>query len=118
MCLLGLLGEVASAACQAADDSEGLAGGDAIVPADRFQALSDALDECDKLPELDDNYVRDGWLRALDTLRSMLKLPKTDACVPAPDETTMFRDVQLRPCSECGDRGCNGECSGDGQMGD
>ena len=76
MFLIGLLGEVASAACQAADDSEGLAGGDAIVPADRFQALSDALDECDKLPELDDNYVRDGWLRALDTLREMLKLPE------------------------------------------
>lgn len=76
MSLIELLGKVAGAACHAADDSGGLAGAEAIVPADLYQALSDALDECDKLPELNDDYVRDGWLRALDTLRLMLKLPE------------------------------------------
>lgn len=76
MSLIELLGKVAGAACHAADDSEGLAGGEATIPADLYQALSDALDECDKLPELGDDYVRDGWLRALDTLRLMLKLPE------------------------------------------
>ena len=78
--LLGLLGEVAGTAFRAADDSEERDEEGSrvhIVGSGDFDALSRALDACDELPELDDCYVRDGWLRALDELRGLLAAPVT-----------------------------------------
>ncbi|MEB5935609.1 hypothetical protein MXL15_25840 [Pseudomonas mosselii] len=71
--LINLLAEVASAAHWLADNSEDC--GDEGIDCQRadFDALSDALDKCEELPELPDSvYVRDGWLRAADELRALL----------------------------------------------
>lgn len=81
--LVELLGNIAGKACHAADDSEDLKDGALISPA-QFLALSEALDECDKLPELDDPYVRDGWLRALDELRILLTYPSDRFLIQPP----------------------------------
>ncbi|MGK0158799.1 hypothetical protein [Pseudomonas mosselii] len=74
--LISLLAGVASAAHWLADNSEDC--GDEGIDCQRvdFEALSDALDKCEELPELPDSvYVRDGWLRAADELRALLAQP-------------------------------------------
>ncbi|MDH1143257.1 hypothetical protein N5C60_01360 [Pseudomonas mosselii] len=74
--LINLLSAVASAAHWLADNSEDC--GDEGIDCQRadFDALSDALDKCEELPELPDSvYVRDGWLRAADELRALLAQP-------------------------------------------
>lgn len=71
--LINLLAEVARTAHWLADNSEDC--GDEGIDCQRvdFEALSDALDKCEELPELPDSvYVRDGWLRAADELRALL----------------------------------------------
>ncbi|BCJ06451.1 hypothetical protein PRtIB026_A37820 [Pseudomonas sp. RtIB026] len=74
--LINLLAGVASAVHWLADNSEDC--GDEGIDCQRvdFEALSDALDKCEELPELPDSvYVRDGWLRAADELRALLAQP-------------------------------------------
>lgn len=74
--LINLLAEVARTAHWLADNSEDC--GDEGIDCQRvdFEALSDALDKCEELPELPDSvYVRDGWLRAADELRALLAQP-------------------------------------------
>ncbi|MEI2829676.1 hypothetical protein [Pseudomonas mosselii] len=74
--LINILAGVASAAHWLADNSEDC--GDEGIDCQRvdFEALSDALDKCEELPELPDSvYVRDGWLRAADELRALLAQP-------------------------------------------
>lgn len=73
--LVELLGAVAGAAWQALDNGEGSADGGCIVPPHENAALSTALDNCDRLPQLGDGYVRDGWLLALTELRALLAKP-------------------------------------------
>lgn len=71
--LINLLAEVARTAHWLADNSEDC--GDEGIDCQRvdFEAMSDALDKCEELPELPDSvYVRDGWLRAADELRALL----------------------------------------------
>lgn len=74
--LINLLAEVARTAHWLADNSEDC--GDEGIDCQRvyFEALSDALDKCEELPELPTSvYVRDGWLRAADELRALLAQP-------------------------------------------
>lgn len=74
--LINLLADVARTAHWLADNSEDC--GDEGIDCQRvdFEALSDALDKCEELPELPDSpYVRDGWLRAADELRALLSQP-------------------------------------------
>ncbi len=74
--LISLLAGVASAAHWLVDNSEDC--GDEGIDCQRvdFEALSDALEKCEELPELPDSmYVRDGWLRAADELRALLAQP-------------------------------------------
>ncbi|MEE1881488.1 hypothetical protein V0R55_15075 [Pseudomonas soli] len=71
--LINLLADVARTAHWLADNSEDC--GDEGIDCQRvdFEALSDALEKCEELPELPDSpYVRDGWLRAADELRALL----------------------------------------------
>jgi len=73
--LVNLLAAVSGAAFRLADNSED--DGSEGINCQRldFEALSDALDKCDELPELPGEYVRDGWLRAADELRAILAKP-------------------------------------------
>ena len=68
--LVELIGEVARTAFRIADDSEERDEEGSrihVVGSGDFDALSKALDACDELPELGDEYVRDRlwFLRAL-----------------------------------------------------
>lgn len=74
--LINLLADVARTAHWLADNSEDC--GDEGIDCQRvdFEALIDALDKCEELPELPDSpYVRDGWLRAANELRALLSQP-------------------------------------------
>ena len=75
--LVELLGAVAGKAFRLADNSEDDGSEGISVQRTDFDELSKSLDACDELPELDDVYVRDGWLRALDELRELLSTPWT-----------------------------------------
>lgn len=71
---------------RAADDSwdlfdEGGRPCQAVKPLD-YRQLTDALEECDGEPDLDDGKDRDGWLVVLDRLRALLT-PETAKPAPA-----------------------------------
>lgn len=81
--LVELIGEVARTAFRIADDSEERDEEGSrihVVGSGDFDALSKALDACNEVPELGDEYVRDGWLRALDELRGLLDAAPTVQC--------------------------------------
>lgn len=79
--LVELLGAVAGTAFRLADNSEDSGSPEEIsVQRSDFGTLSAALDACDELPELDGDFVRDGWLRALDELRALLDTAPTVQC--------------------------------------
>lgn len=78
--LVELIGEVARTAFRIAEDSEERDEEGSrihVVGSGDFDQLEKALDACDELPDLGDEYVRDGWLRALDELRALLSTPWT-----------------------------------------
>ncbi|HBN9634991.1 hypothetical protein [Pseudomonas aeruginosa] len=84
--LVELLGAVAGAAARAADESwdqfdEGGKPCQAVKPRD-YRQLTDALEECDGEPDLDDGKDRAGWLVVLDRLRALLT-PETAKPAPA-----------------------------------
>ncbi|ARV77162.1 hypothetical protein SKUL_63 [Pseudomonas phage Skulduggery] len=66
------LGAVARAAHYALEDGYELRSGRNVIEAKQAAELSNALDVLDLNPELDDNYVRDGWLRTLEQLRQII----------------------------------------------
>lgn len=71
--LVELLGAVACAAYNAAEDSDECARtGQITAMPESFSDLSDALSDCESVPEPDDAYVSNGAARVLRTIRSRL----------------------------------------------
>jgi len=70
--LIDLIEDVARTAHYAADDSEEMPCGDSKVPEQSFMDLSDALDACDELPQIEENIIRNGWQNATERLRQLL----------------------------------------------
>lgn len=69
--LVNILADLCSSAAQLADNTQDTVA-ELTVEHPDFVALDAALIACNSLPELADNHVRDGWLRAVDELRAML----------------------------------------------
>lgn len=71
--LVYLLGEVAYAAHRAMENGETHRNGKSVILRNPWHAdLTEALNTIDELPDIGDGIVRDGWLVAVDMLKSML----------------------------------------------
>ena len=66
-----MLAGVAKAAHYLCEDSLENEHGTIEADSKGWETLSEKLDQLDTLPEIDDGYVRDGWLLALEHLRHM-----------------------------------------------
>ena len=70
--LIDLIEAVARTAHYAADDSDEMPCGNSRVAEQSFMDLSDALDACDELPQIEENIIRNGWQNATERLRQLL----------------------------------------------
>jgi hypothetical protein len=69
--IVEMLAEVAKAAHYLCEDSMENEHGAIVADEKSWETLSKKLDQLDTLPEIDDGYVRDGWLRALKHLQHL-----------------------------------------------